>query len=155
MTTFVGGCSCGQFKYELTREPIVTHACHCTLCQRYSASAFIVHSMIEKSNVVITHGILSETVGPSKRGKGHTIKRCPTCGDQIYSQFEGLNGIVVLKTTTLNEPSTFPPQAHIYVRSKLPWVELSGIIPVFEEFYSRKEVYTHEALKRSNLLKSQ
>jgi hypothetical protein len=109
--------------------------------------------MIEKSNVVITHGILSETVGPSKRGKGHTIKRCTTCGDQIYSQFEGLNRIIVLKTTTLNEPSRFPPQAHIYVRSKLPWVELSGVIPVFEEFYRREDIYTHEGLKRLDSLK--
>ena len=56
-------------------------------------------------------------------------------------------------TTTLNEPSRFPPQAHIYVRSKLPWVELSGVIPVFEEFYRREDIYTHEGLKRLDSLK--
>ena len=87
MTKHNGECSCGQVQYTLNNDPIFTHACHCTLCQRYSASAFIVHSLMEKTNFSLERGNLIETMGPSGSGKGHTIKRCQTCGDQIYSQF--------------------------------------------------------------------
>ena len=47
-----GGCSCGDVRYHITDEPLFTHACHCKLCQRYTASAFVVHSLIEASNFV-------------------------------------------------------------------------------------------------------
>ena len=70
MTKYNGKCSCAQVRYTLKDDPIFTHACHCTLCQRYTASAFIVHSLMETSNFTLIKGSLSETVGPSGSGKG-------------------------------------------------------------------------------------
>ena len=32
-STIKGGCSCGQVRYQLTQDPLFTHACHCTDCQ--------------------------------------------------------------------------------------------------------------------------
>ena len=58
-----GGCSCGDVRYHITDEPMFTHACHCKLCQRYTASAFVVHSRIEASNFVVDKGKLVTTVG--------------------------------------------------------------------------------------------
>ena len=29
-----GGCACGNIRYHLTGTPMITHACHCTWCQR-------------------------------------------------------------------------------------------------------------------------
>ena len=148
MTKHNGECSCGQVQYTLNSDPIFTHACHCTLCQRYSASAFIVHSLMEKTNFSLERGNLIETMGPSGSGKGHTIKRCQTCGDQIYSQFSGLNNLLVLKTTTLNDANRYPPQAHIFVKSKLSWLKICDDIPSFDAFYRREEIYSSESIKR-------
>ena len=35
-----GGCQCGAITYEITADPIMTYACHCTICQTQSGSAF-------------------------------------------------------------------------------------------------------------------
>ena len=70
-----GRCSCGEVQYHITDEPMFTHACHCKLCQRYTASAFVVHSIIEAENFVFEKGNLITTVGPSGSGSGHSIKR--------------------------------------------------------------------------------
>ena len=151
MTKYNGKCSCGQVHYTLKNDPIFTHACHCTLCQRYTASAFIVHSLMETTNFTLIKGALSETVGPSGSGKGHVIKRCPNCGDQIYSHFMGLNNLLVLKTTTLSNANELPPQAHVFLDSKLEWLKLSDNIPKFDKFYRREEIYSDESLERMKI----
>ena len=148
MSKYPGGCTCGNITYTILDDPIFTHACHCTLCQRYTASAFVVHSPIETTNFILKSGSLTNTPGPSGSGKGHTIKRCSNCGDQIYSYFRSNEMIAVLKTTTLDDPNRFPPQAHIYVKSKLKWLELGSSIPKFEEHYDRNEMYPKESLER-------
>jgi hypothetical protein len=35
-----GGCRCGAIRYEITDEPAVMFACHCTACQRFTGTAF-------------------------------------------------------------------------------------------------------------------
>jgi len=149
MTIHHGGCSCGQLRYRLRGAPMFTHACHCKLCQCYTASAFVIHSNIGAENFVVEKGSLITTVGPSGSGSGHSIKRCEACGDQIFSHF-GLNGtdkILVFKTTTLDDAEQFPPQAHIYTK-KLSWIALGKEIPCFDEFYDRDKIYPKRSLER-------
>ena len=106
---------------------------------------------METSNFTLNKGVLSETVGPSGSGKGHVIKRCPNCGDQIYSHFMGLNNLLVLKTTTLTNANGLPPQAHVFLDSKLEWLKLSDDIPKFDKFYRREEIYSDESLERMKI----
>ncbi len=35
-----GGCQCGQVRFEIHGEPVKVYACHCTICQKQSESAF-------------------------------------------------------------------------------------------------------------------
>ena len=119
MTNLTGKFSCGSVKYSILGEPIFTYACHCRLRQRYTASAFLVHSPIEMSNFSLDQGDLVTTPGPSGSSGGHFIKRCKNCSNQIYSHFFGNSKVALLKTTTLDEANRFPPQAHIYVKNKL------------------------------------
>ena len=150
MEKYSGCCSCGDVRYHITDEPMFTHACHCKHCQRYTASAFVVHSRIESSSFVLDKGSLITTVGPSGSGSGHSIKRCEKCGDQIYSHFGalGTDQLLVLKTTTLDDAEMFPPLAHIFTKSKLSWVELGTDIPVFEASYAIDEMYSKRSLER-------
>ncbi|KAG7452107.1 uncharacterized protein BT62DRAFT_926324 [Guyanagaster necrorhizus] len=36
-----GGCYCGQLRYTVKGLPLLSAYCHCTLCQRLNAAAFI------------------------------------------------------------------------------------------------------------------
>lgn len=53
-----------------------------------------------------------------------------------------------LKTATLDDPDAFPPQAHIFTKTKLGWVYLDGNVPYFDEFYQKEDVLSAEALAR-------
>ena len=148
MSEFSGGCSCGEVKYKILDEPFFTHACHCSLCQKYTASAFVIHSPIETTNFVLESGSLTDTPGPSGSGEKHTVMRCKICSDQIFSHIHGNERIVDLKTSALDSPNRFPPQAHIYTKSKLKWLELGGPIPQYLEYYDREKIYPPEGLER-------
>jgi hypothetical protein len=145
---FWGGCSCGAVRYTISDKPIFTQACHCSLCRRYTASAFIVHSFIETTKFNLETGQLFETDGPTGSGKGQKVSRCKVCADQVYSVFNRVRGkITSLKTTTLDQADKFPPQAQIFTKDKLSWVQLANI-PAFEEYYNFNETLSAESLRR-------
>ena len=131
MEKYSGCCSCGDVRYHITDEPMFTHACHCKHCQRYTASAFVVHSRIESSIFVLDTGSLITTVGPSGSGSGHSIKRCEKCGDQIYSHFGalGTDQLLVLKTTTLDEADCFHPLRTYLLKVNFLGLYLEQIFP--------------------------
>ena len=145
---FWGGCSCGAVRYTISDKPIFTQACHCSLCRKYTASAFIVHSFIETVKFKLETGDLFETDGPTGSGRGQKVNRCKVCADQIYSIFNRVKGkITTLKTTTLDQADEFPPQAHIFIKNKLSWVQL-GDIPAYKEYYNFAETLSSKSLER-------
>lgn len=148
MVLYRGGCSCGELRYHISCEPIFTQACHCRLCQRQTASAFIVRTMIETSNFHVDSGDLIHVHGPTGSGRGQEVYRCATCKVHIYSTFNNSDAMTFIKTATFDEPEHFPPQAHIFTRSKLGWVNLDGGTPCFEEYYNKEEMLSAESLAR-------
>ena len=119
MVLYRGGCSCGELRYHISCEPIFTQACHCRLCQRQTASAFIVRTMIETFNFHVDSGDLIHVHGPTGSGRGQEVYRCATCKVQIYSTFNNSDAMTFIKTATFDEPEHFPPQAHIFTRLSL------------------------------------
>jgi len=49
---------------------------------------------------------------------------------------------------TLDEPSGVTPDAHIFTRSKLPWVTLPDSVPTFEVYYDSKVLWPAASLDR-------
>ena len=51
-----GGCRCGQATFRVHGAPVITMACHCTGCQRMTASAFSLSVAIPSDGFEATHG---------------------------------------------------------------------------------------------------
>jgi len=49
-----GGCRCGRVRVKVTAAPLITMACHCTGCQRMSASAFSLSAAIPTPGFEVT-----------------------------------------------------------------------------------------------------
>ena len=56
--------------------------------------------------------------------------------------------MVALRGGTLDDTSQVRVQAHIFTRTKQPWLTLPDDIPVFEEFYTRENVWPADSLTR-------
>ena len=132
MNLYRGSCSCGDVRFHISNKPVFTQACHCRLCQRQTASAFIVRTMIKSSNFHLGNGELIRVNGPTGSGRSQEFHRCFTYKIQIFSIFNNSDVMTFLKAAAFDEPERFPPQAHIFTKSKLSWVNLDGSTPCFD-----------------------
>jgi len=76
------------------------------------------------------------------------IYRCPRCQIALWSIYGGRPGFRIVRVCTLDEPSALPPDAHVFTRSKLPWVQLPPGVPAFEAYYDVKAAWPANSLKR-------
>ena len=148
MKNLTGCCSCGSIEYTLRELPMFTHTCHCTLCKKITGSAFIINAMIEGWNFKLAAGVLKNYLGPTGSGQQHIIKRCNDCGEAIVSYFGDTEHLAVVKVGSLNEPNSLPPQAHVFVDTKLDWVQLDDGLPQFEAFYDFKSLWPKKSYER-------
>jgi len=145
-----GGCSCGAVRYEIRGKPMIVHACHCTDCQRRSGSAFAINLWIEQEKVVLQSGELLQREAPGgESGKPYDSWGCSDCGTALWGYFhKSPQGSRFVRAGTLDDPSAFAPDVHIFTRSKLPWVTIPDGVPSFEAFYDLRETWSADSLRR-------
>ena len=51
-----GGCQCTKVRYEITLEPSLVYACHCTDCQHITSSAFSLGVALPEAGFRLTAG---------------------------------------------------------------------------------------------------
>jgi hypothetical protein len=149
--SIAGGCTCGAVRYRLKTGPMFVHCCHCTWCQRETGSAFAVNALIEASNVELLQGEPVSAMLPSPSGKGQRFFRCPQCGLTLWSNYGGAGpNVHFVRTGTLDDPASFPPDIHIYTSTKRPWVILPEGIAAVPEFYRLSEYWPADGIERFN-----
>jgi len=118
-----GGCRCGQLRFRVTAPPIITMACHCTGCQRMTASAYSLSAAIPAAAFSVTQGepVIGGLHGPSQ----HYF--CGHCMSWLFTRPEGLDFFVNVRTTMLDDPSGFEPFVETWTREKLPWVTVPAV----------------------------
>lgn len=143
-----GGCACGAVRYRMTTAPLFVHCCHCRDCQRQTGSAFVLNALIEADRVQVLSGTLASHAMPTDSGLPHNVFRCSGCGTALWSEYGGRTTLRFVRVGTLDEPSALPPDVHIYVRSKLPWVTLPDGVPAFAAYYDSRKLWPAESLAR-------
>ena len=143
-----GGCSCGAIRYRLRSAPMFVHCCHCTDCQRQTGSAFVLNALIEADRVELLSGAPEPVTMPTESGLPHDIYRCPKCRVAVWSTYGGRTKIRFVRVGTLENAAALPPDVHIYMRSKLPWVMLPAGVPAFEAYYESQKLWPADSLAR-------
>lgn len=152
--TFPGTCACGHVTYQMTSTPLFVHGCHCRSCQRETGTAFALNALIEADRVEVLSGELEVIDTPSESGKGQKIIRCPKCKVALWSHYGGMGERAsFVRVGTLENPDRFPPDIHIFTRSKQPWITLDpNGAPTVEIYYSAKDYWPAESLARREAL---
>jgi hypothetical protein len=154
-----GGCACGDVRYRVEREPMFVHCCHCTRCQRETGGAFAHHAMVEFTAMSLLQGEPEAARVPSDSGAAHWVFRCPACRTALWNEWGSRSAATrYLRVGTLDEPARCPPRAHIFVRSKQPWLALPADgAPVFEGWYDAAAlwpVHSRERCAQAKALKA-
>lgn len=144
-----GGCACGNCRYRITREPIFVNNCHCRQCQQQSGAASVVNLFVETDHVDLLSGRLEETHFTSGSGGDHRLSRCADCGSPLWSAFSGMGPMAVgIRAGSLDDPARIVPDAIVFAGERMPWVGLPEGIPVFDAYYSPREVLPPERFER-------
>ena len=150
--SLAGSCTCGAVKYRLTAQPMFVNCCHCLECQRQTGGAFAINAIIEASRVKVTRGKPKATPVPTGSGRAHDIYRCSSCKVALWSDYGRRRNLLFVRVSTLERPHRITPGAHIFTRSKVPWVQLPRDVPAFEVYYDSAKLWPAESLARRNLL---
>ena len=140
-----GCCACGKVSYKITDKPLFTQACHCRNCKKSTGSSFVIHTMVFENDLVV-EGEVSSTELPTGSGKGYRAYFCINCGVYLYCKYNVSLGRVAVRTATLNNPIT--PQAHIFIKDKDPWINITNKEICYDIFYDISKTWPEESLKR-------
>jgi hypothetical protein len=119
-----GGCRCGAVRVRVTAPPLLASACHCAGCQRMAASAFSLTLSIPAEGFEIIAG---ETVIGGIRGPQIHHHHCDRCKTWVFTRVEGLDFLVNLRATMLDDHRWFAPFIELYTSEKLTWAETGAV----------------------------
>lgn len=143
-----GGCRCGSTRIRVTKAPLLAAACHCTGCQRMSASAYSLTLTVPADGFKVTAG---ETVlGGLRQEAQHNM--CASCGTWMFTRVPGMDWFVNVRATMLDEHAWFVPYAEFWTSEKLPWAETGAKhsferVPELEAFRPLMEGYAVEGVR--------
>ena len=124
-----GECRCGQVRFQVRGAPILTMACHCTGCQRMTASAFSLSSLYAFSAFEVIAG--EPVIGGLRGATRHYF--CPHCMSWLFTRPEGLDEFVNVRATMLEDARGFTPFIETYTSEALPWAKTPAVHS-FEKF---------------------
>jgi hypothetical protein len=124
-----GGCQCGAVRYRLRAAPLPAIICHCTECQKQTASAFGMTLPVLRRDLELLSGDLKEWRRPTDSGREQACFFCPACGTRLYHSSSLGADYWHLKPGTLDDTSWLAPAAQVWTRSAQPWLRLAGGLP--------------------------
>ncbi|MEP1536743.1 MAG: GFA family protein [Paracoccaceae bacterium] len=117
---FTGACLCGSVQVTVTAAPLLTFACHCRDCQKFSASAYSLSVMFPSDGVHCSGELVTGGLGSN----GRTHYFCKSCLNFVYSQIDGAEERMNLRTSMLNDAASFEPFVELMTGKKLPWANV-------------------------------
>lgn len=126
-----GGCQCGRVRYRISAEPDTVYICHCSECQKQSASAFGMSMTLAANAIDVTEGTPKTFRRSAASGNEVTCTFCPECGTRLFHATTGRPGKVNVKPGTLDDRADLDPVAHVWTDSAQPWVTIPPDVLAF------------------------
>jgi hypothetical protein len=133
MQSHEGGCVCGAVRYRAEGLPLRVTACHCTMCQKRTGSAFGVGAYYKAEQVQKLRGELATYEHHSDEShRWLRFEFCPKCGTQVFWTLEALAGVRAVGLGTFDDPKWLKVTRFGWYRSAHPWVQPPEGVEVFE-----------------------
>jgi len=130
---YIVSCLCEQVKIKVSEvEPTLAH-CHCSMCQKFHGAAFSTFVEVKNSNIEWLSGkeLLSEYVADNQTKRSF----CSNCGSSLLFESKynrQVNTIELSLACFETVPEHILPTDHIYVESKVGWIELNDGLPQYQ-----------------------
>ncbi|MHA6722238.1 GFA family protein [Sphingomonas sp. RS2018] len=125
-----GGCRCDRVRFRIIEPPLVTGVCHCTGCQKMTASAFSTTLTLPIDALQVVAG---ETVVGGLHGGEAQHHHCDWCKSWVFTRLPPEYGAVNVRATMLDDSTWFAPYMETWTDEKLPWAQ-TGAVESFPTF---------------------
>lgn len=123
-----GSCICNTIEFEVAGDDFEVVQCHCSKCRRITGSTADAMIVVPRNTLTWIKGLDSISTYKSENGGGRSF--CGNCGGPLPNE-DG--DVYWVPAGILNGDYKATVKAHIYVGSKLPWEEIGGSAPQYEE----------------------
>jgi len=125
-------CKCGQLTFQADAAPVVQLTCHCTDCRAvtgndYSSIAFFKSKSAQHSGARQSHEFVA------KSGNKTIRETCTHCATTVFDKSDGFPGLIGVFIDRIQPPFIPNINCHVWVKSKLPAVELPSNLPCYDE----------------------
>ena len=129
----VGGCQCGDVRYEVAGDPLALYICHCRECQKQSASAFGMSLEVKRADFHITRG--EARLWSRSTDSGNRLKCffCPRCGSRIWHESDPPLDTVAVKAGSLDQSVDASGATHIWTSRALMGIVIPAAAMKFPE----------------------
>ncbi|MBU1175153.1 MAG: GFA family protein [Alphaproteobacteria bacterium] len=123
-TAFSGGCQCGAVRFCAHDLNDDAHICHCRMCQKAVANAFISLVSVDTDRLEWTRGAATEFFSSAKTARGF----CARCGTPLYMR--DTDGTKVFLTIgAFDEPDRVPPRRQVGNEGRRAWFASLHALP--------------------------
>ncbi len=114
-----GHCRCERVELRVTAAPLLTMACHCTGCQRMTASAYSLSVAVPAPAFEVVRGevVLGGLQGASK----HSF--CAFCKSWLFTRPEGLDELVNVRASALDVRGWYAPFVETATAEGFAWAK--------------------------------
>lgn len=112
-----GECRCGKIAMRIDAPPILTMACHCSGCQKMSASAYSLTAAIPRDAFSVTRG---EPVIGGLHGEDARHFFCPYCMTWLFTRLNDSLPFVNVRPTLFANLAWSTPFIETWTRENSP-----------------------------------
>jgi hypothetical protein len=123
-----GACHCGRISFTAQVDPGRVVVCHCSDCQVMSGSPFraVVPAPVE---TFVLRGEPKRYIKTAQSGNKRVQAFCADCGTPLFATAPENATTVVIRTGCVKQRAALVPQAQIWRRSTLPWIDAVQTLP--------------------------
>ncbi len=117
LSTYHGGCFCGDVKFSLSGQAEAMAYCHCDSCRHWAAAPISAFTLWNKDSLKITKG--ANNIGAfdkhaHQQGSDITSNRqwCKTCGGHVFTDHPGM-GLIDVPAGVIKD-FEFKPAFHVH-----------------------------------------
>lgn len=127
-----GSCHCGRVRYRAVAPFGEMTNCHCTDCRKSHGAAFATYIEVPRERFSYVQG----------EGELHSFQAesglqryfCRNCGSIIWNGSSNPPEAYWITAGTLDTPLDRKPDAHIFIRSKVPWYDIKDDLPQHQAY---------------------
>jgi hypothetical protein len=118
-----GSCLCGQIRYRVKGQPVVSRLCWCRDCQHIAGNGTA--NAVFPTEAIEIEGKPAEYTSVADSGNQVRRRFCAACGSHLFADNTGRLGLTVVRLGTLDDPSSITPEANIWISSAPSWACLN------------------------------